>query len=194
MCDPVSAIAIGTFITSAAGAIVNYQAEAQYADAQQQVESQRFAETEAYRFKNAEAARNAFVENAAQLRIKQRQEAVVQADEAARIQREQRRTRGTVQASAISSGIGLDLILQDVDRSAGLSLANLTTQQRFDDQQTEQELTGYRAQALDAIASARPYVPQPVQRPSRLGLAVDLASAGFNSASSYYNLKAKRAA
>ncbi|MTD92881.1 hypothetical protein GIW81_00875 [Hyphomicrobium sp. xq] len=193
MCDPAS-IAIATFAASAIGAAVDYQAQSSQARQQEQVENQRFQETERFRFANAESARNAFVENAAQLRIKQRQESTVRADETARVDRERRQVQGRVLASASTGGIGLDNILTDVARAGGLALSNLETQRTFDDQQTEQELTGHRAQALDAIASARPYIQQPVSRPSPLGLAVDIGTAGINAYGNYYNAKAKRTA
>lgn len=182
-------MAIATVAVSAASAGVNYVAQSQQAEAQAQAENQRYAETERYRKENAESAQRAFAENAAQLRIGQSQEAVVRSEEAQRIDRERRTARGTLLASARTSSLGLDMLLQDVGRGAGRAISGLNTQALFDDQQTEQEITGARMQTLDAINSVRPYVRNPVSQPSKLGLAVDLAGAGLSGANTYFAVK-----
>lgn len=190
MCEPVSlAMAVATAAVSAASAVTDHMAQTQQARTQEQVEQQRYAETERFRRENAEAAQKAYVENAAQLRIRQSQEAVVKSEETQRIQREARMKRGQILASASTAGIGLDMLLRDVGRGAGRANTGLNTQALFDDQQTTAEITSERAQAFDAINSVRPYIKQPVQRPSGLGLAANLAGAGLSGANTYFAMK-----
>lgn len=188
MCDPVT-LAVATFALSATSAGVSYIGQQQQADAQEAVERQRATETERYRQENARNAQQAFGENAAQLSIRQREEEISRTDERERIRREVRQQQGAAVASTTGGGISLDLILGEFARRGGAAVNTIETQAQFSGQQFRQELEGARARTMDAINSVRPYIPNPVVRPSPLGLAVDIGRAGLAGATTYSRLR-----
>jgi hypothetical protein len=188
MCDPVT-IGIATLVAGTLQSVVQYQAASAQAQAQAQVEQQRVADQNRYMVENATNAVKAFGENAAQVGIRSVQQQAADAQEIERQKLEARKAGATAAASAKSGGLGLTMILNDYTRQAGNAVNTIETNAKWRTAQDRQEMVGFSAQATDAINSVRPYIPQPVFRPSPLGLVANLGTNALGAYSTYSTLK-----
>jgi hypothetical protein len=188
MCEPVT-LAAATFGLGAASAGLTYVGQAQTAAAQEQVEQRRFEETERFRRENAENAVSAFGDNVAQLSNRRMEEDAQRTSELERVRRETRVASGAALASATAGAGGLQPILTQLARQGGAAVNQIEANARFRGAQYSADVSGARAQALEAINSARPYIPTPVIQPSALGLAVDVGKAGLQGGTTYYQVK-----
>jgi len=187
MCSPV-AFAATQFAVAAGSAGLQYVGQAQQAAAQQTVEMRRFAETERFRRQNADNAVAAFNLNAAQLANRRMEEDAARSDEIERVRTQTRLATGAALASGDAGG-GLNMILTQLARQGGAAVNRVEAGERFRTVQYGNEMEAARARALDAINSARPYIPQPVIPPSPIQIALGVGQAGLQAGTSYYQLK-----
>ena len=170
MCEP-------TTIALIASAVIGYAQSNRAANAQERFQNRQF--------ENASRSANAnFLAQAAQqnLRIQQEEESVQQEAQFTEVERSRATSSAQVAAGAAGvSGLSVDALLADFDRSAAMQTSvgqrNLSLFRR----QSAEELRGIRIQAENRVTS---YLPQPVQRPSTIGLLAQVGGAAYGYAGS----------
>ena len=176
MCEPTTLILLSTAV-SAASTGLGFIAQSQQAAAEEEFQQRQFEITRANSNRN-------FLNQATQsnLRISQEEEAAQGERQAREIDRAQTVSSARVAAGEAGvSGISVDALLADFNRSA--STRDQTTRRNVSlfRQQSGLELEGLAAQAANRTAGA---LPRPVQRPSLLGAGLQiggtLASGGLN--------------
>lgn len=183
MCVPALAAVSG--LVSVLGSVAGFVGQSQAAKQQEAYQQRQFEAREKERLENAENANKSFIEESAQLGIKQQQQQVVAAEEKQDVDIDRQKVAGEALASSQSSGLGLSNVLGDLFRQQGRYNSTIETQLKYDLDQGNNEVSGLRAKAIDRINSVRPYIPQPVNRPSPLALVANVAGGFVNTASKY---------
>ena len=184
MCDPVS-IAVVTAAASIASTGASFYAQSQQADAEAAFQQQQFELT-------SEASRRNFYNQAVQsnLRISQEEEAGAQERQGREAERARARATAEVAAGAAGvSGLSVDALLADYDRSALMRDQTTRRNLALFRQQTGQELRGLRAQAVNRATQA---LPSPVQRPSALAAGLQITGQGLSGYTSARGIQAER--
>ena len=165
MCNP-------ALIVFAVSSIASYAQANSAANAQEEYQNRVFEETR--RSANANFLAQAAQQN---LRIRQEDESVQQEAQFTEIERARASSSAQVAAGAAGvSGLSVDALLADFDRSAlmrtGTNERNLSIFRR----QSAEELRGLEANRRSRISGA---TPQPVQRPSTLGLIASIGGIAY---------------
>ena len=159
---------------SALSSVASYVGQSQAAKQQERYEQQKFEAREKERLENAENANAAFVRKSADQNLRSLQEQEAAAIEKEKVQTDKLKVEGEALASSQSSGISLGAILGDLAGQQGKFNNSIETQLAANVGQNTSEIDGYRAEAIDRMNSIRPYIPQPVNRPSPLALVANI--------------------
>ncbi len=174
MCEPTT-IALAGLAISAASTATGFIGAQQQADAQEEYNAFQQEQTRL----NAEAAyANDF--NAEQARLSQ--EAAADSREIQEAQIDAAKARATARTAAGEagvSGLSVDALIADFNRSEARFRDATRQQQEFDTLASRDRLRQADARKQSRINSA---VPQPVQRPSFLGAALRIGGAGVSAA------------
>lgn len=173
MCSP-TAVAVVGLVISAAGTAASYQQQENAKNAQENFQKRRYEETAA----NAEAS---FLAQSAQnnLRIQQEAEAAAQATQQVKKQQAKARSAAVVSAGEAGvTGLSVDALLADFDRTA--SARNEAIRRNFEF--TAQQI-GVSGQGLAAQAQAQKNgaIGKPVAGPSLVGAGLQIGGAGLDS-------------
>ncbi len=185
MCEPATiSLALGglAIATSAATGIVSYVGQSQQAAAQAAYQSQVAQVQNQQILENARLANESFLRQSEQENLRQQQEGEKAGQEIQQTQIEaaQARARARVAAGEAGvSGLSVDSLFADFYRQEDVFRESVRRNQDFSRLQSQENIKGFRAQAQGRIASIRPYVPEPVVRPSFLGTALQIGSDVF---------------
>lgn len=166
MCvDPVTAMAVGSFLVSSASSMVGYQAQVQEADRQ----------TERYYQNHANAlAAGRDEQKQGTLRQMQEQEATAQKDHVYLVQAAERESEVAVSAAGANvAGLSVDNLIGDVIRKTSFNRVTLQRNAEMTAEQLQVEKDASVNRAQSRINSMSPGV-----RPSPAGVMLEIAGAG----------------
>lgn len=173
MCEPTTIAVIGLAVSAAASA-VSYQQQENAADAQENFQRRRYEETAA----NAEAS---FLAQAAQNNLRIQQEAEAAAQEIQHVKKTQAQARSAAVVSAGEAGVtglSIDALLADFDRTAATRNEAIRRNFEFTAQQIGVSGQGLAAQAQNRKNGA---VGGPIARPNAIGTGLQIGGAALDS-------------
>lgn len=180
MCEPVS-ITLGalSIATSIASGIAGYQAQSQAAAEQERYQNEMVLARNAQIRQNEQLAAQAYLDQSNQLRLRQSEETAAASQKMQQNSLDAAQARATARVSAGEAGVAglsIDSLLNDYYRQEGFYNDSVRQNLEWSNRQTEEDLKGTRASAIQNVLSVTPYIPDPITRPS--GLAATLGIAG----------------
>lgn len=174
MCDAASATIAAVGVLSAASSYVGME---QQASAQAAYQNQLAEQRNQQMLQNAESANEAAREEYYQEGLRQQQEAEAASDEIQSIQTEKLQKMGEAIASSDGS---LGALYADFDRQEAKYKESVRRNFDMTTLQILQQKRMTNAKAQDRINSMTPYIPEPVQGGSLLGLGVGIGKGVLN--------------
>lgn len=191
ICNPAYIQAGVMLIQVAAQAYTTYEqregAEAQEKYQSRSAEAQKAAVEQNYALAKASASEQS---KALQARLVQEGEATVSETRQAQIEGARARATARVAAGEAGvSGLSVDALMRDFFSQEATYRDALRTNYGFTSEQIESEMKGVHSQAEGRVQSVRPYMKQPVSKPSYLTAALNI---GGNALSTYERMNRKR--
>lgn len=182
MCEPATlSLALGglAIVSSVASGITSYVGQQQQANAQAAYQAQLMQARNQEIMENSRLAQESYLRQVQQLNLRQTQEDEKASQEIQQTQIEaaQARARTRVAAGEAGiSGLSVDSLFRDFYMQEDIFKESVRRNREFGRLQSQEDAKGFRAQAEGRIASIRPYVPEPIVRPSFLGAALQIAT------------------
>lgn len=173
MCNPAVALA-GVQIGKA---LLSFAGRSQQANAQQSFEAARTRARQQQINQNAELANRAYIQKAEAENRRLGQEQIRASQEAQDIQIERLEAQGNAEAAAAHAGVaGLSVqnLLNNYQRAEARYRDRIRQNVELVAEDVERRKDAYREEAKGRAASIPPYAPEPVERPSFLGTALQV--------------------
>ncbi len=180
MCNPATAVlALGalSIVTSVATGVIQYVGQQQQAESQAQYQSALMQARNQEIQDNTAIANESFLQQTQQINLRQQQEDEKASQDIQQVQIEAAKARATARVSAGEagvSGLSVDSLLADYYRQEDVFRESVRRNRQLGRLQSREDIKGLKAQAEGRIASVRPYVPEPIVRPSFLGTGLQI--------------------
>lgn len=195
MCEPVTiagvaltatqAMFAATLAVSAVSAATSVYGQQQSAAAQAKYQKQLGEQRNQQILETGKAANKAFVEQSAAENIASGQRMEAASQELQGLQRDRLRTQGTSLATSTAYGLSQELLMGDFLREEARYRDTVDRQLKFDLDESDRRIAGFKAQAESRANSIQPFTPSPIASPNYIGAGLQVIGSGMKAYGDY---------